>query len=128
VSRNEREHQRYAHEVAVTFRLDGKVVEGRTRNVSRGGLCASVADAIPMGTDIDIDIVLMFEDGMQSEALRLPCRVAWCTTLDDAHQIGVAFRGMDKKRADYLAVFLRCLDDQRSELVPRQLSLDDRFG
>ena len=69
VSRSEREHRRYAHDVAVTFRVGTKVFEGRTRNVSRGGLCATTADALTTGTDLDLDIVLVFDDGMQSEAL-----------------------------------------------------------
>ena len=127
MTRTEREHKRYAHDVAVTFRVGDKVFEGRTRNVSRGGLCANVADAIAMGTDIDIDIVLVFDDGMQSEALRVPCRVAWCTTVDDGHQIGVSFRALDKQRAEYLGMFLNFLDDQRGEKPSREMSLDDRF-
>jgi Tfp pilus assembly protein PilZ len=127
VTRPEREHPRYAHDVAVTFRIGTTLIEGRTRNVSRGGLCAELADPIAMGSDIDVDIVLVFDDGMQSEALRLPGRVAWCTTVDDAHQIGVSFRALDKKRTEYLGMFLRYLDDQRSETPSREMSLDDRF-
>jgi len=127
VSRSEREHKRYAHEVAVTFRVGTTAIEGRTRNVSRGGLCANVADPIAMGTDIEIDIVLVFDDGMESEALRLPCRVAWCTTVDDTHQIGVAFRALDKQRSEYLTMFLNFLDDQHGETRPREQSIDDRF-
>lgn len=127
MTRSEREHPRYAHDVAVTFRLGVKAIEGRTRNVSRGGLCANIADHIAMGTDIDVDIVLVFDDGMQSEALRLPARVAWCTTVDDAYQIGISFRALDKKRTEYLGMFLRYLDDQRSEKPSREMSLDDRF-
>lgn len=127
MSRTEREHKRYAHDVAVTFRAGTKTIEGRTRNVSRGGLCANVADTIAMGTDLDVDIVLVFDDGMESEALRLPCRVAWCTTVDDAHQLGVAFRALDKTMSEYLTMFLSFLDDQRSEKRPRDQSIDDRF-
>jgi hypothetical protein len=127
VTRPEREHPRYAHDVAVTFRIGTTLIEGRTRNVSRGGLCAELADPIAMGSDIDVDIVLVFDDGMQSEALRLPARVAWCTTVDEAHQIGVSFRGLDKKRSEYLGMFLRYLDDQRADKAPREMSLDDRF-
>ena len=122
VGRPQREHKRYAHEVAVTFHVGATTTEGRTRNVSRGGLCANISDPIAMGTDIEIDIVLVFDDGMESEALRLPCRVAWCTTVDDAHQIGVSFRALDKKRAEYLSMFLRYLDDQRSETPSREMS------
>jgi hypothetical protein len=127
VGRPEREHKRYAHDVAVTFRVGSKTIEGRTRNVSRGGLCANVADPIAMGTDLDVDIVLVFDDGMESEALRLPCRVAWCTTVDEAHQVGLAFRALDKQRVEYLTMFLNFLDDQHREPRRRDLSIDDRF-
>jgi len=127
VSRPEREHQRYAHDVAVTFRVGSRAIEGRTRNVSRGGLCATIADALPSGTDLDLDIVLVFDDGMQSEALRLPGRVAWCTTVDEANQIGISFRAMDKKRNEYLGMFLRYLDDSYDEKPLREQSVDDRF-
>ena len=127
MSRPEREHQRYAHDVAVTFRVGSRAIEGRTRNVSRGGLCATIADALPSGTDLDLDIVLVFDDGMQSEALRLPGRVAWCTTVDEANQIGISFRAMDKKRNEYLGMFLRYLDDSYDEKPLREQSVDDRF-
>jgi Tfp pilus assembly protein PilZ len=128
VNRSEREHQRYAHEVAVTFRVGAKAFEGRTRNVSRGGLCATITDTLPAGTDVDLDIVLVFDDGMHSEALRLPGRVAWCTTVDEAHQLGISFRGLDKQRAEYLSMFLRYLDDQQSDQPEHEPSLDERFG
>ena len=126
VSRPEREHRRYAHDVAVTFRVGGKAFEGRTRNVSRGGLCATISDAVDSGADLDVEIVLVFDDGMQSEALRLPGRVAWCTTVDEANQIGISFRALDKKRAEYLGMFLRYLDDSHAEAPAREQSLDDR--
>lgn len=102
-------------------------IDGRTRNVSRGGLCATLTAAIDAGTDLEVDIVLVFEDGVQSEALRLPGRVAWCTTVDDANQIGVSFRGLDKARAEYLGMFLRYLDDSHDEKPLREQSVDDRF-
>ena len=128
MNRPEREHQRYAHDVAVTFRAGTQAIEGRTRNVSRGGLCATISDALAAGTDIAVEIVLVFDDGMQSEALRLPGRVAWCTTVDEAHQVGISFRALDKKRAEYLSMFLRYLDDAQSEAPAREPSLDERFG
>ena len=128
VSRLEREHRRYAHDVAVTFRVGVEAIEGRTRNVSRGGLCATIVDALTAGTDIDVDIVLVFDDGMQSEALRLPGRVAWCTTVDESYQIGISFRALDKQRAEYLSMFLRYLEDAQSDQPAREPSLDERFG
>jgi hypothetical protein len=123
----QREHVRYAHEAAVSFHVGDQVYEGRTKNLSRGGLCADLADRLPNGSDVDVSIVLVFADGVQSEALRLPARVAWCTDVDDAHQVGIAFRPLDAERTEYLSVFLRYLDDRRAEKAPRGLSVDDRF-
>src|SRR5262249_5951859 len=95
----EREHRRYAHEAAVTCHVAGKRFEGRTRNVSRGGLCADLADKIALGTDLMVDLKLVFEDEAQSDALRLPARVVWCTTVDATHQIGLVFRPLSAEIA-----------------------------
>jgi hypothetical protein len=124
----DREHPRYAHEAAVRLIVGSRVVEGRTRNVSRGGLCATLADPVPVGTDLAVDLVLVFEDEAQSEALRLPGRTVWCTSLDDGHQVGIAFRPLSAEAAEYLTMFLRYLDDSRVEKTNRQVpEIDDRF-
>jgi hypothetical protein len=124
---SEREHPRYAHEASVTLHLGTKTIEGRTRNVSRGGLCADLADPVEVGVDLDVDLVLVFEDDAQSEPLRLPARVAWCTPLDDAHQVGLSFRVLDRDTAEYLTMFLRFLDDGRAPKSQRAADIDDRF-
>jgi len=123
----QREHPRYAHEAAVTVRVGGKSFEGRTRNVSRGGLCADVGDALPVGSDVIVDLVLVFDDDAQSEALRVPARVAWCTPVDDAFQLGLSFKPLDAQLTQYLTLFLRYLDDAQTEKRPREIPLDDRF-
>ncbi len=126
-SAKEREHRRYAHEAAVICHVAGKRFEGRTRNVSRGGLCADLADKITVGTDLMVDLSLVFEDEAQSEPLRLPARVVWCTTVDDTHQIGLVFRPLAAGISDQLEMFLHYLDDTRAEKAPRAASVDDRF-
>ncbi len=104
------------------------VTEGRTRNVSRGGICANVGDAIPAGSDVNVDVTLVFDDGMQSEALRLPARVAWCTTVDDEFQVGLSFKPMDAERAQFLQMFLKYLGEERAPKAPRaEKSIDDQF-
>lgn len=111
----------------MTFHFGKQAIAGRTHNVSRGGLCANLADPIPNGVDVEVAIVLVFDDEMQSEALRLPGRVVWCTPLDDAHQVGLSFRPLAAEQTEYLAVFLRYLDNSKSEKAPRNLSVDERF-
>jgi hypothetical protein len=123
----EREHPRYAHEAAVTVRWGGKAFEGRTRNVSRGGLCADISDAVKVGADVIVDLVLVFDDDAQSEPLKLPARVVWCTPVDEAFQVGVSFKPLDARLTQYLTLFLRYLDDSRGDHAPREQSLDDRF-
>lgn len=124
----EREHQRYAHEAVVTLHAGAKTFRGRTQNLSRGGLCADIAEPILLGTDLEVDVQLVFED-VESEPLRLPARVVWCTTLDDTFQVGLLFQKLTADHVEYLSMFLRYLDDgsptQRSR---RESTLDKRFG
>ena len=128
VSHSDREHPRYAHEAAVKFQVGGKTFEGRTRNVSRGGLCATLVETIPVGTDVELDLVLVFDDDLQSDALRVPAIIVWCTQVDEANQVGVAFRPLDARREQQLDLFLSFLDEQRAEKPRRDQSIDDRFG
>jgi hypothetical protein len=129
VATAEREHQRYAHEAAVTFHTGKVRLEGRTQNVSRGGLCATLEDPLRVGVIVELSIVLVFDDDQQSEALRVSGQIVWCTPVDDAYQVGVAFRQLDAHRAEIVNVFLRYLDDSKSERQPRaRVPIDERFG
>lgn len=124
----EREHPRYAHEVAIQVMFGESATEGRTRNMSRGGLCANVGLAIPLGTEVIVDITLVFDDDLQSEALTLPARVAWCTTVDDEFQVGLSFKPMHSDRAQVLQMFLKYLGEERAGKAPRvEKSIDDQF-
>lgn len=125
----QRAHPRYAHEAAITLHGAGIALEGRTRNVSRGGLCADLADPIEIGTELEVDIQLVFEGDLQSEPLSLPARVVWCTSVDDAHQVGLSFKPLSNERTEDLTLFLRYLRDSVSGKVrvPRG-SIDDQFG
>lgn len=124
----ERQHPRYAHEVAIRVVYGKRSTEGRTRNVSHGGLCANLGDAIPAGSDVMVDVTLVFDDDMLSEALRLSARVAWCTTVDDEYQVGLSFKAMNTERADLLQLFLKYLGEERAPKAPRvEKSIDDQF-
>ncbi len=83
---------------------------------------------MPVGVDLEVDIVLVFDDDAQSEPLRLAARAVWCTPLDDAHQVGLAFRPLSPETSQYLTMFLRDLDDSKVEKANRRVEeIDDRF-
>jgi Tfp pilus assembly protein PilZ len=126
----ERKHPRYAHEAAVTLHVRGKIIQGRTQNVSRGGLCADLADAIPTGTEVEADLQLVFENEEVSEALRIPARVCWCTPVDEGHQIGLSFKPMNAELTKYVGMFLRFLDseDRVKNDKQRDAPVDEKFG
>lgn len=129
MDRAARLYPRYAYAAAITLHDCGQYHHGHTNNISRGGLCASFAFAIPVGTEVDVAIQLMFEDGVQSEPLRVTARVAWCTSLDHEHQIGLAFRPLRMEQADYLTLFLRYLErGQRSSAPEEPTTVDERFA
>jgi hypothetical protein len=125
----ERAHPRYAHTAAITIFVGNRRLGGTTTNVSRGGICADLGDPLLAGAEIEVDIQLVFDEGTQSEALRLPARVAWCTALDESFQVGIAFKPLTGELAEYFTMFLRYLDDgTRTERSKRESTLDKRFG
>jgi hypothetical protein len=133
VSRLDREHPRYALDATVTFYAQDRAVSGRTRNVSRGGLCATLTEEVPVGVNIEVDLQLVFDEEQRSEPLRLSARVTWCTAIDDQYQVGVQFIGLREDTAADLTMFLRYLHGtapRREPQAPAALSLaiDDRFG
>ena len=127
MTRSERAFPRYAHEAAIRLRSAGRALEGRTRNVSRGGLCATLADPVPVGSDVELELALVFEGDVQSDALRVPARVVWCTPLDEAHQVGLSFRPLDARRTEQIDLFLSYLKEHRDDKPARSTSVDDRF-
>ena len=112
----------------MTFHIGTTDVEGRTQNVSRGGLAATVDEALPVGSDIDVSLVLVFENDVHSEPLRVPARCVWSTEVDNGHQVGIMFRALTAELVGYLQIFLKYLDGQRAEKRPRDVPIDDRFG
>jgi hypothetical protein len=129
VDRPERQHRRYAYGAAIVLITPGQAIAGHTRDVSRGGLCATLTEPIAVGIDIELDIQLVFDDERHSEALRVPARIVWCTPIGDDHQVGVQFLPLTGETAEYLTMFLRFLDDgSRVQTTPQAASIDERFG
>jgi hypothetical protein len=107
--------------------MDREII-GRTRNVSRGGLCAEVWEEITAGTSIELDLQLVFSDERHSEPLRLPARIAWCTAIDEHFQLGVQFLPLHEETAEDLQMFLRFLDSGTAPKPSARLPVDERFG
>jgi c-di-GMP-binding flagellar brake protein YcgR len=129
VTLQQREHPRYAHEAAVTLSTAEHALAGRTANLSRGGLCATLSEPLAVGVHAEVDIQLVFEDNRQSEPLRLVGLIVWCTEVHDGHQVGVRFQGIDGEKAEDLTMFLRYLDEggsTKSAKLP--IPIDERFG
>jgi hypothetical protein len=130
VGTSEREHTRYAHEAAITVHARDKKLEGRTNNVSRGGLCAELETAVPLGTDCEVELQLVFDHDEKSDALKMSARVVWCTTVDDGFQIGLAFKPLNAEKTKLIDLFLRYLDDgaKPAKRPKGERNIDDQFG
>ena len=114
----------------MTIRARGVNLTGRTHNVSRGGLCANLSEPLATGTEVVVDLQLVFEEDVQSEPLQMPARVAWSTPFDDQFQIGLSFRPIDAAKTEQFTIFLGLLDDNEREkpVRSRDQAVDERFG
>jgi hypothetical protein len=132
VTSQSRRFPRYAVAAEVELRADAgdAPVVGRTRNVSRGGLCAATKASVRMGADVEARIALVFKGGAVSEPLVLPMRVVWCTAMGSEFQVGCAFLGLTPEQRGYLDVFLKYLEDgdpTTAELAAQQREEEDPF-
>jgi hypothetical protein len=105
-----REHPRFNVDIQVAVTVADAKFAARTRDMSRAGLCLIGEQPIPADTEISLDLVLTFGEAGTSEPLKMIGRVAWCTALFGAYQIGVKFVKLDDDRARYLDMFLGFLD------------------
>ncbi|MBK9033971.1 MAG: PilZ domain-containing protein [Myxococcales bacterium] len=108
----QRAFPRHAIDAEIALSSGGQVVaRGRTRNLSRGGLCAVVGSDVSRGAVVDVAISLVFSADGVSEPLTLSARVVWCTGFTDAAQIGLSFLALDQTQAGYLDLFIRFLTE-----------------
>jgi hypothetical protein len=120
--RIQRQHPRYNVDIQVSVSIDKTKLAAHTRDISRAGLCLVATKPIARDTEINLELVLTFgEDGM-SEPLQLQGRVAWCTALFGAFQIGIKFINIDDERDRYLDMFVGFLD---GTLAPGPISSDE---
>jgi len=105
-----REHPRVNVDIQVGVSVADEKFAARTRDMSRAGLCLIGEQPIPADTEISLELVLTFGETGTSEPLKVIGRVAWCTAMFGAYQIGVKFVKLDDDRARYLDMFLGFLD------------------
>lgn len=105
-----REHPRFNVDIQVGVSVADEKFAARTRDMSRAGVCVIGEQPIPADTEISLELVLTFGETGTSEPLKMIGRVAWCTALFGAYQIGVKFVKLDDDRARYLDMFLGFLD------------------
>lgn len=105
-----RQHPRYNVDVQVAVSVAKQRFAAHTRDVSRAGLCLVAAEPIARDTEVALELVLTFGDDGKSEPLPILGRVAWCTKLFGAYQIGVKFVKVDEETEKYLDMFIGFLD------------------
>jgi Tfp pilus assembly protein PilZ len=128
VSSDSRAHPRYALEVDAEVRNGAQVIPVRTSDVSRGGMAMSSQHPVPMGTEVMINMALVFDEETFSEPLLLKARVVWCTKIADRHQIGTSFIGMTAEQRHYLEMFLRYLKEGKRQEAAAQDARDGVTG
>jgi len=105
-----REHPRFNVDIQVGVSVADAQFAARTRDMSRAGVCLVADQPIQSDTDISLELVLTFGEAGTSEPLKVIGRVAWCTALFGAYQIGVKFVKVDDDLARYLDMFVGFLD------------------
>ena len=118
-----RQHPRYNVDIQVGVRVAQESFDARTRDISRAGLCLVAGKPIEREAEIELELVLTFGDDGVSEPLPVVGKVAWCTALFGAYQIGVKFVKLDDERGRYLDMFIGFLD---GTLAPGELFPEDK--
>ena len=124
-----RAYPRYALEVDAEVKLSSRSIPVRTRDVSKGGMCVFMDEALPLGTELGLSLALVFDESTFSEPLKVRARVVWCTALGETrYQIGASFFGLTAEARSYLDVFLRYLQDGRPDEPGGDDDGENEFG
>lgn len=109
---NLRQHPRFAVELAAEIVVGGERIQTPTKDMSRGGICLISPKRLPTGTEIVLSLSLVLGTRAFSESLRLSGRVVWCTEIEQAFQVGVAFVHVDLETNGFLEMYLRFLEQE----------------
>jgi hypothetical protein len=128
MSPQKRQFPRYALEAAMTLTTPEGQIEGRTSNLSRGGLSAVIPSMIASGQRVTVELALVFENDTFSETMTLQARVVWCTRVEDHYQLGLSFAPVRPESIQYLEMFLKFLAEGRRLTAVAVGSSDNPFG
>jgi c-di-GMP-binding flagellar brake protein YcgR len=106
----QRQHPRYAIELDAEANFDGQRFMGRTHDISRGGFCFHMPDALPLGAVGTVKLALVFSENSFSEQLELPATIVWCTPIGGAYQVGFKFGPLSPAMQGYLTLFIQFLE------------------
>ncbi len=109
--RNTRRHPRFNVDVeAKVHTVQGELLQARTRDLSRSGICLITPTPLGCGQRLSIELVLAFGGNAFSEALPLTSRVVWCTAIAGHYQIGAMFDALTDEHDEFLDMFMHYLD------------------
>jgi hypothetical protein len=128
MSPQKRQFPRFALEASMTLTTQEGQVEGRTSNLSRGGLSAVIPSLVAPGQRVTVQLALVFENDTFSETLSLQARVVWCTPVEDHFQLGLSFAPVRPESIQYLEMFLKFLAEGRRLTAVAVGSSDNPFG
>jgi hypothetical protein len=126
----QRQHPRYAIELDTEVHVEGQRFAGRTHDISRGGFCYYMPQAVPIGAVATVKLALVFSENSFSEQLELPATIVWCTPIGGSFQVGFKFGTLTPAMHGYLTLFMQFLegdgdDDEDDESDDEDESADE---
>lgn len=113
-----RQYPRFAVELQSEIEIGGERLAATTRDVSRGGICLVTSQSVERGAILPLHLSLALGSAAFSEAVTLPARVIWCTTVGPTmFQIGASFSQLSYHQIGELEMCLRFLQ-RESQIEP----------
>ncbi len=105
----QRSSKRYPIEIFVEI-IDGdQKIQGRTQNLSAGGLCATLPMSVAKGKVVQLQLALIRGEVL-SGSIWLDARIVWCTKVGHSFQLGLTFQVISPKNAAHIQEFLEYLE------------------
>ena len=103
-SHDKRQKKRIPLQLLVSYKVDGKVVDNFSFNLSSGGMFIETRAQLPVGSMID----LIFEIPMNSKEVHIKGEVMWQKTDGSPKGMGIEFKDFtDEKKA----ILAHAIDD-----------------